>query len=296
MAIGPGTDVTNEAMVVDAHHHIWDPEKRRHAWLDAAPPPLRRRFDLGDFAAQAAGAGVVSSVLVQALASMGETEDLLDAALGAPVVAGVVGWVDLEAPDVADALATLVEHPGAAALVGIRHLVQNEPDPRWLERPPVLRGLRAVAKAGLAYDLLVRTPQLPAALVAVDAVEEGRFVLDHGAKPEIGTGLSEPWWNLIGELARRPHVVCKLSGLVTEAGPQWTAKAIAPYVERLLGTFGPERLLFGSDWPVCTAVATYGEVVDLAGSLLRERLGADERAKVMATNAVETYRLPRRPP
>ena len=185
----------------------------------------------------------------------------------------------------------LRERPDGAALVGVRHLVQDELDPRWLERGEVVRGLRAVADAGLACDLLVRPRELPSALAAVDAVENGRFVLDHGGKPEISKGAIEPWSCLVGELASRRNVVCKLSGLVTEAGRSWTAEAIAPYVDKLLESFGPRRLLFGSDWPVCTAVASYAEVFGLARGLLGERLAPDEMKMVMTTNALETYRL-----
>ena len=175
--------------------------------------------------------------------------------------------------------------------MGLRHLVQDEPDPRWLERPEVARGLRAVAGAGLAFDLLVRTAQLPSALVAIDAVENGRFVLDHGGKPSISTGATEPWASLVAELAARPNVVCKLSGLVTEAGTAWKSSNMAPYVDHLVDVFGPGRLVFGSDWPVCTAVASYAEVVGLTWSWLGERLGHEEAAMVMMTNAAETYSL-----
>jgi L-fuconolactonase len=193
-------------------------------------------------------------------------------------------------------VAALRSGPGGHLLVGIRHLVHDEADPGWLSRPEVKRGLRAVADAGLVYDLLVRSRELPSALAAVDAVDGGRFVLDHGAKPEIATGGAQPWSDLVADLARRPNVVCKLSGLVTEAGPAWTLEQIAPYVDHLLDTFGPDRLLFGSDWPVCTVRAGYADVVELARSLLAERLSADERAKVMWANAQETYGLDVRRP
>jgi L-fuconolactonase len=284
-------DIQLPGSIVDAHYHVWDPARRRYEWLEAAPVELRRRFDLEDFAAASAGSGVAGSVLVQALGDRDETEALLGLSSTSPLVSGVVGWIDLVASDVADQLSLLRERPDGAALVGIRHLVQDEPDARWLERRDVIRGLRAVADAGLAFDLLVRPGELPSAIAAVDAVENGRFVLDHGGKPEISDAVTEPWSRLVGELASRPHVVAKLSGLVTEAGSSWTAKAIAPYVDRLLECFGPGRLLFGSDWPVCTTVASYSEVVGLARSLLRERLAPDEVEMVMTTNALGAYRL-----
>lgn len=279
---------TGDLPIVDAHHHVWDPATGQHAWLDNFPV-LRRRFDLADFAAATTGTRVKASVLVQTLALTEETQEMLALSAPGPVV-GVVGWVDLTADDLPGSLGKLVERQGGPRLVGARDLAQDREDPRWLERPDVLRGLRAVARAGLAFDLLVRPPQLPSAVAAVDAVPEGRFVLDHGGKPPIEAGEMEPWSSLVGELSRRPNVVCKLSGLVTEAGPGWDEEAVRPYANRLLGCFGPDRLLFGSDWPVCTAVASYTEVVGLAWSLL-EGLSEQDKAKVMAGNAVATYGL-----
>lgn len=277
--------------VLDAHFHLWDPGQRRHRWLDSAPPALQRRFGVEDFTTAITGSEVSAAVLVQALADTAETEDLLDVAAANPLVAGVVGWVDLTSDDVWGSLDALRRHPGGHALVGLRHLVQDEPDPRWLERPEVVRGLRAVADAGLAYDLLVRPPQLPSALAAVDAVEGGRFVLDHGGKPPISPGTTEPWAGLVAQLAARPNVVCKFSGFVTEASPSWGPDDFAPYVDLLVAAFGPERLIFGSDWPVCTSAASYGEVVGLAWSLLHQRLGHEETSRVMMANAVAAYCL-----
>lgn len=268
-------------MFVDAHHHIWDPDG--HAWLDNFPA-IRRRFDLGDFAAASEGVG--ASVLVQVLASTAETEEFL-ALVGQGRVAGVVGWADLTSPAIADELARLKELPGH--LVGIRHLVQDEPDPGWLLG--VRRGLRAVGAAGLRYDLLVRPAQLPAAVEVTGDLAEVGFVLDHGGKPEIWSGELEPWSGLIAELASRPNVVCKFSGLVTEAGPEWTAERIAPYADWLLRCFGSERLMFGSDWPVCTLAASYAEVVALARDLLGPHLSATEMDDVFGGNATRFYGL-----
>src|SRR5581483_6708598 len=174
---------------------------------------------------------------------------------------GVVGWVDLTAPDVADRLAALRELPCGGRLVGIRHDVQNEPDPEWLLRPEVQRGLRAVAAAGLAYDVVVREPQWPAVRAAVRALPEVAFVLDHLGKPPVAAGRLEPWSGWLGELAAEPNVTAKVSGLVTEADwERWTAADLRPYVERGLAAFGPGRLMFGSDWPVCLLAAPYEEV------------------------------------
>jgi L-fuconolactonase len=284
-------------VIVDAHHHLWDPADRRHAWLDALPS-LRRPFGLDDFQAAAAPQGVTASVLVQVLPDVAETEEFLARAAashgagGGPVpVAGVVGWVDLCGPDVAAEIARIRERHGGDRLVGIRHLVQDEPDPAWLDRPEVRRGLRAVGQAGLVYDLLIRPSQLPAALRLTAEEDQVRFVLDHAAKPRISGGELEPWATMIGELAARPNVACKVSGLVTEAAADWQPAQFAPYVDVLLASFGPGRLLFGSDWPVCLLAATYAEVLALARDLLSPHLSPAEVAAFFASNARSVYRL-----
>jgi L-fuconolactonase len=277
-------------VIVDAHHHVWDPAVRRHAWLDDVPA-LNHRFSLADFARASAGQGVTASVLVQVLADAAETEEFLALAASSGLVAGVVGWTDLTSPAVADEIARLRDLPGGDRLAGIRHLVQDEPDPGWLGRPAVRRGLQAVSAAGLPYDLLIRPAQLPAALAAVSALADVRFVLDHGAKPGIASGQLEPWATLISDLAARPNLVCKVSGLVTEAGPGWTPAQIAPYIDHLLDCFGPGRLMFGSDWPVCLQAASYREVVAVAREALAARLGPADLDRVLATNATSVYRL-----
>jgi L-fuconolactonase len=282
-------------VTVDAHHHVWDPGTRRHAWLDGLPG-LRRRFWLGDYAGVAGPEGVTASILVQVLNSTAETEEFLALADGSaggagPAVAGVVGWADLTRDDIAGELGRLRAGPGGGRLAGLRHLIQDEPDPGWLARPEVGRGLRAAGAAGLAFDVLVRPAQLPAALKVTADLDDVRFVLDHGAKPDIAAGRLEPWGGLIGELARRPNVTCKLSGLVTEAGPGWTPETFAPYVDRLLECFGPGRLMFGSDWPVCTVAASYHEVTLLARTLLGGRLSPAEMDAVFGGSAVAAYGL-----
>jgi L-fuconolactonase len=287
-------------VIVDAHHHLWDPAARRHAWLDGLPR-IRRPFTLADFRAAAAAEGVTASVLVQVLASTAETEEFLALAAGSaeggpPVIAGVVGWADLTRDDIGDELDRLRGLPGGDHLVGLRHLVQDEPDPGWLDRADVKRGLRAVGAAGLAFDLLVRPAQLPAALRAAAGLGDVRFVLDHGAKPEIAAGRIEPWAGLAGALAALPNVTCKLSGLVTEAGAGWRAGDFLPYTGRLLDSFGPGRLMFGSDWPVCTLAASYSEVMALARASLGGRLSPAEMDAVFGANAVAAYRLRAWPP
>ena len=283
-------------MIIDAHHHVWDPARRAHPWLDGLSS-LRRRFALSDYAQAAAPQGVTASILVQVLADVTETEEFLALAAatqdsGGLPVAGVVGWVDLTGPDVAGEVARLRELPGGDRLAGIRHLVQDEPDPGFLDRPEIRRGLRAVGAAGLVYDLLVRPPQLPAALRVTADLDAVSFVLDHGAKPPISGRQLQPWASQMADLAARPNVTCKVSGLVTEAGPGWRPEQIAPYVEVLAQAFGPGRLLFGSDWPVCTLAATYAEVAEHARSQLSRQFSPAELHGVLAANAVRVYCLP----
>jgi L-fucono-1,5-lactonase len=276
---------------VDAHHHLWDPRTRDHPWM-AGPAfdPIRRRYGLDDLRARTAAAGIERTVLVQTVPDESETEEFLKlAAASDGLIAGVVGWVDLAAPDVAGALERLRSLPGGERLVGVRHQVQDEPDPGWLRRPAVRRGLRAVTEAGLAYDLLVLVPQLDSAVATVRELPEGRFVLDHAAKPPIASGAMEPWAGGIGELAQLPNVVCKLSGLVTEARwDDWDAAQIRPYADHVLAAFGPVRVLFGSDWPVCELAASYTAVHELARELL-EGLAPDEREAVMGGAAERIY-------
>lgn len=279
--------------VVDAHHHLWDPDRREYAWLAGdALTPIRRRYDTAGLASRAAANGVDRTVLVQTVPDVGETVEFLATAAGSGgLIAGVVGWVDLTDPRVADVLAALRAGPGGHLLVGIRHQAQDEPDAEWLLRPDVVRGVRAVARAGLAYDLLVLPHQIPAATGLVKRVPEGRFVLDHAAKPPIASGEREPWATALARLASAKSVACKLSGLVTEASwDNWTAEDIRPYADTVLEDFGPGRVLFGSDWPVCELAAGYDDVMTLANTLCAE-LGPGERAAVFGGSATEWYRL-----
>jgi len=274
------------ALKIDAHHHLWNVAAREHAWLDEpSMAPIRRTFTVADYAAQAAG--IDRSVLVQVLPSLDETREFVALAEKTPLIGGVVGWLDLTRPDVADTLAGL---SGPSGLVGVRHLVQSEPDPEWLNRPDVRRGLRAVGAAGLCYDLLTLPHQLAAAIATVRALPELTFVLDHLSKPPITTGRLEPWAGLIRQLAGEPNVLAKLSGLVTEAGPAWTVASLRPYVEVALDAFGPRRLMFGSDWPVCLLAAQYPTWAGAAEDLVAE-LSPDERDEIFGGTACRTYCL-----
>ncbi|MER5710152.1 amidohydrolase family protein [Streptomyces sp. NPDC002122] len=290
--------------VIDAHHHLWDLGVRDQEWIDGPElAPLRRSFLLPELVAEAREAGVEATVLVQtvtvaeetpeflALAADSAAESAAGNAAGNALIGGVVGWTDLTSPGVAEELARLVSLPGGGFLRGIRHQVQGEPDPDWLTRPEVLRGLRAVAAAGLVYDLVVLPHQLPAATRAAAAVPGLTFVLDHLGKPPIASGEPEPWARRVRELAALPNTVCKLSGMLTEADRRsWTVGDLRPYADTVIDAFGPRRLMFGSDWPVSTLAAGYGEVVAVTGELLTALTPA-ERDEVWAGTARRTYRL-----
>jgi L-fuconolactonase len=277
---------------VDAHHHVWDLSVRDQDWITGPElQPLRRDFGVADLAPQARAAGVDRTVLVQTITVPEETPEFLALAAQSELIAGVVGWTDLTRPDVADELARLRELPGGRHLKGIRHQVQGEPDPEWLLRPEVGDGLAAVAEAGLVYDLVVLPHQLPACVRAAAAHPGLTFVLDHLGKPPIATGALRPWVTAVRALAAFPNTVCKLSGMVTEADhAKWTVDGLRPYADTVLDAFGPGRLMFGSDWPVCTLAASYGQVVDAAEELTGG-LGAEGRAEVFGGTATRVYRL-----
>lgn len=283
------TPHTGNGPRVDTHHHVWDLEVRPQAWLEKLPA-IHRTFDIGDLRPSLAAAGVDGTVLVQVLALAVETEEFLALADREPTILGVVGWLDLTSGRVAAEIERLRGLPGGHLLVGLRHLVESEPDPGWLLRDDVLEGLLAVADAGLVYDLLVTHDQLPAAVEIAARVPGLRFVLDHLGKPAIAAGDLDPWRERITALAAHPHVAAKLSGMVTEAGDGWTPETIRPFAEHLLEAFGPDRVMAGTDWPVCLLAGSYAQVTEL-GELLIDHLTPDERAAVRGGTAVRWYDL-----
>ncbi|MFE1798062.1 amidohydrolase family protein [Streptomyces sp. NPDC059517] len=278
--------------IVDAHHHVWDLSVRDQDWIVGPElAPLRRNFTAEELAPEARAAGVARTVLVQTVTVAEETPEFLALAESSELIGAVVGWTDLTRPGVADELARLRELPGGRHLKGIRHQVQGEPDPEWLLREDVRRGLAAVAEAGLAYDLVVLPHQLPACARAAERHPGLTFVLDHVGKPPIGAGGTEPWATEVRALAALPNTVCKLSGMVTEADRRsWAVGDLAPYADTVLEAFGPGRLMFGSDWPVCTLVASYAEVVRIADQLTG-KLDESEREEIFSGTATRVYRL-----
>lgn len=266
-------------MKVDAHHHFWDPGRRAYPWMGPDLAELRRPFGPAELAPLAAAAGVEATVLVQTVSDLGETAEFLQTAAHSQLVRGVVGWVPLADPGVADVLAVAAAGPGGERLVGIRHQVHDEPDADWLLDPAVERGITAVGDAGLVYDLLVRTRELPAALDTAAAHDGMRFVIDHAAKPPLADGDVREWRARLAPFADLDHVACKVSGLVTEADWHgWTVDQLKAVVDDLLAWFGPDRLMFGSDWPVCLLAASYEEVVGAASACVADLSGPEQDA------------------
>jgi L-fuconolactonase len=272
---------------IDAHVHVWGPaELEAYTWMTPELDAIQRPFTVDELRPLLAAHDFDGAVLVQTYASVEETRKLLALSAADDAVAGVVGWVDLTSPDVAETLADL------HGLAGVRHQVHDEADPEWLLRDDVRRGLRAVEEAGLAYDLLVRPRELPAALATAREFAGLPMVIDHLAKPPIASGDFERWAERMAPFAELEHVSCKVSGLVTEADwSDWSVDALVAYVHRVVEWFGEDRILFGSDWPVCTLAASYDEVV-IAAERALERLS---REKVFGGNAAAVYRLMEHP-
>ena len=272
-------------MKLDAHQHFWSYNEVEYPWIPLGSP-LQRDWLPKDFAVVQRPLGFDGSIAVQARQSLAETHWLLGLADADPRIFGVVGWVDLQAEDIAAQLETLAGHP---RLVGVRHVIQDEPDADFMRRPTFLRGLAQLQRFRLTYDLLIYPHQLPAALAVVRQFPEQRFVLDHGAKPLIRAGTLSPWREQIRELAAFQNVSCKVSGLVTEADlTHWKPADLRPYLEILAEAFGVRRLLFGSDWPVCLLAAEYEAVEGVVRDFFRG-LDPQDQARLWGGNCAQIY-------
>jgi L-fuconolactonase len=276
---------------IDSHHHFWDPDRGDYPWMVGPVLPIRQVFAPDDMRPLLAPAGMQKTILVQTWSSYAESQEFLALAEATDFIAGVVAWVDLTAADVADRLDGLLAGPGGKWLVGIRHQVHDEADPRWLCQPDVRRGLMAVQAQGLVYDLLIRPREMEAALDTVRALPDLRFVIDHIAKPEIAKDGFVRWARLMKPFGAEANVWCKLSGMVTEADwATWAPDQITPYIEEVLNIFGPKRCMMGTDWPVSLLASDYQRTVDLVRDAIA---GLDEESQraVLWTSAAEAYRL-----
>lgn len=305
--------------ILDAHHHLWDLSVRDQPWIASQPEmsPLLRNFGLDDLAPLAAAAGVTATVIVQTVTEPGETPEMLELAATGSLVAAVVGWADLTAPDLADSLGELTGRADGSLLAGIRHPVLAEPDDDWLARPEVLRGLAAVADAGLSYDVVVRPAQLPAAVRAAAALPGLAFVLDHLGNVRVESRVDEQWAEAFGRFAALPNTFCKLSGILEAPAPGRSPSAgpntgsalggdgadrappevghLRPYYRLALDGFGPGRMMFGSDWPVSSLGAPYGDVVAAARALTSD-LSEAEQAAIFGGTARRVYGIRTRGP
>jgi L-fuconolactonase len=276
-------------VIVDSHHHFWNPNNAEYPWMTGPYEQLKRPFGPSDLAPILEELGVDRTVVVQARQDLAETRSLLSMAAEYEWLGGVVGWVDLTDADLTSTLSEIKDGPGGGWLVGVRHLVHDEPDARWLTRDEVMRGLEAVAAAGLVYDLLVRPRELPAATEAASRLPGLSFVIDHMAKPAISRGELQPWADRLQAIAALPNVRCKISGLVTEADwMNWSRKDFERYVGMTVEWFGADRVMWGSDWPVCTVAASYDDVLTVSSDLLEGMIGTD-LTDVMGACAMETY-------
>ncbi len=275
-------------MIIDAHHHLWRFDPVDYGWIGIQDTVLRHDFLPDELRAVAADSCLAGTIVVQARQSLVETDWLLGLARRQALIRGVVGWVPLADPDLPAVLVAMPPGP----LVGVRHVVQDESDPGFLLRPDIQRGLAEAGRRGLAYDLLVRAGQLRQAIGCVDGLPgEMRFILDHGGKPDIRRGGLASWSADLQALARRPNVACKLSGLATEADPAtWSEAWLEPYVRGILDAFGPQRVLFGSDWPVCLLGCGHRRWLDAVRGWIA-RYGLADQEAILGGNAIAWYRL-----
>jgi len=281
---------------IDAHQHFWKLARGDYRWLRPELAPLYRDFGPQDLAPLRARHGIDGSVLVQAADSIAETEFLLALAAEDATILGVVGWVDFEAPDAPDTLARLARNP---KLVGVRPMLQDIPDVRWMLRDKLAPAFRALVELNLAFDALVQPPHLPHLVRLVECWPDLRVVVDHGAKPVISAGLRWParaaWGADLRALAAHPRLCCKLSGLVTEASPDWSDADLAPFAHELVEIFTPQRTMWGSDWPVVDLAGGYSRWYESAHALFAG-LHAGERRALFGATAAEFYGLSWTPP
>ena len=272
-------------MRIDAHHHLWTLARGDYGWLTPALAPIHRDFSLSDLAPHLAAADIQGTILVQAAPTEAETMFLLDIAAKAQVVRGVVGWTDFGAADGEARIDALAAHK---LLVGLRPMVQDIPDDDWLLRPALAPLLAAMARSSLVFDALVLPRHLPRLLRLIDGHPDVQFVLDHCAKPRLATGEMADWHGDVALLAERPNIVCKLSGLATEAAVGWQITDLRKAVDHVVACFGTHRLLWGSDWPVVNLAGGYEKWFAAAEALLAG-LSADEKAAIFGGNAARIY-------
>ena len=272
--------------VLDAHHHLWRPARGDYSWMD---PGLKiaRDYMPDDLAPLLRQAGVTKTILVQAADTEAETDFMLDLAARTEWIVGVCGWLDMDSDDFPDRLAHYMAQPYWKSF---RPMLQDLDEPDWILKPRVLANLAHVAAVGARFEVLTRPPQLPHAVEAIKRTPGLKAVVNHISKPDIASGVMEPWASQIAELGAFPDIHCKISGLVTEAAADWTPADLAPYVSHILDVFGPDRIIFGSDWPVALLAAeSYGDVMNTLRTITGPHLGPDSHRKLFHDNGARFY-------
>lgn len=284
------TDLRTQPLgpIFDTHHHLWKIDRGDYGWMSPEMTTLYRDYLPGDLAPLLRQAGVTGTIVVQAADTEAETDFLLGLAETTPWINGVCGWLDMDSEGFPDRLAHYRRNPWFKSF---RPMLQDLPDPDWILRPRVLKNLAHVAETGTAFEILTRLPQLPHAIEAVRRTPGLKAVVNHISKPDIASGTLEPWASQIAELRDFPDIHCKLSGLVTEANPEtWTPEDLRPFVAHVLDVFGPDRVMFGSDWPVALmAAASYGDVVNALRTVVAPSLGPEDLRKLFHDNGARFY-------
>jgi L-fuconolactonase len=279
-------------MRIDSHHHIWDLSVRPQSWMKGDEvKPISRTILMDELEPELEKSNIDYTVIVQTVENPAETPEFLDLSLSHPKICAVVGWLDLESDDVIPQLEKYLAHPGGKNLVSIRDMAQDKADPNWLMRDDVIKNIHRIADAGLTFDILTRPPQLAAAVKMVKRSPNNTFVLDHISKPFIGKGEMQPWADQISKMASYENVSIKVSGLFTEAKwDSWSNQSFKPYLDHILNTFTPTRMMFGSDWPVCLLAATYSQTINLMEEFTKEFSKAEQESFWSGT-VKRTYRL-----
>jgi L-fuconolactonase len=276
-------------MRIDGHQHFWKANRGDYHWMDPSVPILCRDYLPGDLRPHLEKHGIARTILVQAAQTIEETDFLLELAAQNPFIAGVVGWLDMESPDFPRQFELYRRNP---RFLGLRPMLQDISDSQWIVRPQVLKSLQLIADADLPFEFLTYTRHLPYVLQALESVGPLRAVIDHISKPEIREGKLEPWKQLMAQAAQHKNLHCKLSGMITEADPRhWSADNLRPYIEHTVDCFGWDRVIFGSDWPVCLLAGSYDQVIQTLIEVLEPRMDAKSEEKLFGRNAINFYKL-----
>jgi L-fuconolactonase len=279
-------------MRIDSHHHTWDLNVRPQTWMKGDElKPISRTILMNELEPELEISKIDYTVIVQTVPTIDETPEFLDLSLSHPKVCAVVGWLDLESDDIRPVLEKYLAHAGGKNLVSIRDIAQDKDDPNWLIRDDVVKNVHRIAEAGLTFDILTKPPQLAAAVKLVKQSPNNIFVLDHISKPYIAKGGMKPWADQISEIASYENVSVKVSGLFTEANwSNWSNESFKPYLDHILKSFTPDRMMFGSDWPVCLLAASYGQTIELMEEFAKD-FSKSEQESFWAGTAKRFYRL-----